>query len=128
MPTPSCRSPPSSKNTSRPHRVKGTKSVKGLSVNPRARMSHVAAQKGPCCGTERLPDSLRLCYLPDGMAQTARALSIERGVPAWARFFSDLREVGAIRFLVDGQHCARVTSRLRQAFFPGLSQGIGQRD
>jgi hypothetical protein len=49
------------------------------------------------------------------MAQTARALSIERGVPAWAHFFSDLREVGAIRFLVDGQLCARVV-----AFAAGL--------
>ena len=61
------------------------------------------------------------------MAQTARALSIERGVPAWARFFSDLREVGAIRFLVDGQLCARVTSRLRQAFFLGYRKELGKR-
>ena len=69
-------------------RAKGTSSVKGLSVNPIAKMSHVAAQKRPCCGTERLPDSLRLCYLAGEMAQTAGALSIERGVPARARFFS----------------------------------------
>src|SRR4029077_8449470 len=107
------------------HWVKGTKSVKGLSVNPRARMSHVAAQKGPCCGTEQLPDSLRLCYLPEGMAQTARALSIERGVPAWARFFSDLREVGAIRFLVDGQ-LLPASRRVCGSLLLWLSQGIGQ--
>src|SRR5581483_4506987 len=81
-------SPTSLTSTSRRSREKATRPSRGgRTVNPRAKMSHVAAQKGPCCGTERLPDSLRLCYLTDEMAQTAGARSIKRGVPARARFF-----------------------------------------
>ena len=87
MPTPLWPSPTNSPNTSRPTRAKGTRPFKGLSVNPMVKMSHVAAQKGPCCGTGRLPDSLRLCYCHVEMARTVGASSTKRGVPVWAHFF-----------------------------------------
>jgi hypothetical protein len=37
------------------------------------KMPHVAAQKGLCCGTGRLPDSLKLCYGGYEMAQAIGA-------------------------------------------------------
>src|SRR4029078_7326010 len=105
MRTPLWPNPTSLRNISCLSPAKGTREFKGLSLNLMVKMSHVAAQKIPCCQTRWLSDSLRICYSDVEMARTVGAASTKRGVPFWAHFFFLLEARGPLRPLIARLFC-----------------------